>query len=169
MNYRRILELNEETSSWMPPSTAQGLRANSSAGQRLHERGLPMSFDEDRPQETEKLGESESEPEDAIHSFRRVHIRPERAMDRVRRSTVNKHRHLTVRSGGLDIGLVYDNLGPAELDGLVALADKHFDCKFFYYEVTVLCCTHSNGNRGYVTLYFIMSDTSTNKPCLASL
>ncbi len=51
---------------------------------------------------------SESEPEDDIRIFRRVHLKARKAQNVVQWSATNKHPYLTVDSTGLEVSLAKD-------------------------------------------------------------
>jgi len=71
----------------------------------LRKRKLPASFDYNSIDELEM---SESEPEDDIRIFRRVHLKARKAQNVVQWSATNKHPYLTVDSTGLEVSLAKD-------------------------------------------------------------
>jgi len=101
-------------------------------------RKLPNSFNGNDRKRPLELKELESDPEDEIHLFRRVHIKARKKSDGVRWSALNKHPFLTLDRSGLEISLTHSWLWPADVKGLAVHADRHFDRHFFYFELTVL-------------------------------
>lgn len=80
----------------------------------------------------------ESDPEDEIHSFRRVHIKAREKRSEVQWSAINKHPLLLLDRGGLQISLTHDTVWPNGVKGLAVHADRPFDHDFLYFELTIL-------------------------------
>lgn len=123
--------------------------------QDSRKRKLPGSFHDERASQPLQMGapeDSDSESEDDIHMFRRVHIKGKKARNGVRWSATYKHPLLVLQGQGLDVSSNDDKEWPGEVKRLAVYADKHFDHKFNYFEVQVLGAykDESSECHGYV-------------------
>lgn len=145
--YRRITELtggdglpdfSRKTSNVPEPSASE---------QRSDKRKLPDSFYESQPG-IRAHEELDSDSEDSIHHFRRVHIKPR---PNVFWSATNKHPYLIRQGNDLDLRTDYTMTWPSQQRAVAAHANKPFDRNFTYFEVTVLSSWGEAGESdGYV-------------------
>lgn len=138
MCYRRIIDVTEPSQS--PALMGRGhysdnvmLRASN-----VKKRKLPDSF-EDTDQGFRQQGEEfESDLEDDIHLFRRVHIRSRTAKRRPQWDPAYMNPCLLLSDDGLTVSLPSYEFWPNNTKAFATRADQQFDHNFFYFEVTVL-------------------------------
>ncbi len=89
----------------IPQAEIHSAEPRSPSSSNPHKRQLPDGLNRDTHNHADGSEESESEPEDDVHMFRRVHIKAKKATNHVQWSTINKHTLLKLDNNGLDISL----------------------------------------------------------------
>ena len=143
MHYRWINELNAPA-----PTRSEHYKVKETHNYTViksRKRKLPSTFYDSEPKVHESSEDSESQSDDEIHCFRRVHVKRKKARCGLRWSLTNKHPLLTVRGGGKGLILEHSKDLTNGVDILAAHADTAFYAHFLYYEITVSYDTVSDG------------------------
>ena len=146
MQYRRIQDLEE----MMPTSgTPSGYHDPSTSPNVLHnprKRKLSNAFDQIWQQDRGSSKDWENDREDDIHLFRRVHIRARKGVEW---SQTNKSPFLIVHSSAPNsVNLVPDRLWSKGLKAAAVHANRPFDRRFCYFEISIENSGFSNDGDG---------------------
>ena len=145
MHYRRI---NEPTAPTPQPTRSEHYMDKETHGCTIiksRKRKFPDAFCNSEPEAHDSSEGSETQSDDEIHCFRRVHMKRKKAKCGLRWSLTKKHPLLTVRGGGKELILEHGRNWTNGADILAVHADTAFDAHFLYYEITVSYDTVSDG------------------------
>ena len=135
MFYRRIVELIVDNTPQSQNAETDTCSRSPVSKQRSGKRKKLNAFDDPQQDFTIKK-EEESDSEDDIHKFRRVHIKPK---DRISWSTTKKHPSLRLQGHGLELRLHDDELLRSLPEtAVVASATKPLGGKFSYFEIEII-------------------------------
>ena len=135
MHYRWTNELNAPA-----PTRSEHYKVKKTHNDTViksRKRKLPSTFYKSEPKVHESSEDSESQSDDEIHCFRRVHVKRKKAKCGLRWSLSNKHPLLTVRGSGKELIFEHGKDWTNGVDILAVHADTAFDANFRYYEITV--------------------------------
>ena len=156
--YRRIAEIEPSDNTHSKNNSGEDTLGSAASKQQKGKRKLPESFDERQqrghlPIENQNiLSDEESDSQDEVHLFRRVHIKPRRGTFW---TVVEKQPSLEVQGHGLD--LKFDGYRTWDFERetvTVARANKSFDPAFCYFEIEILhlaAARIEGWHGGYVT------------------
>ena len=137
MQYRRISEVEADEPRLRSVRETQHVAAEDDTFVRgSRKRKALDSIHRNHGFEKDSPDGAEIEPEDDIHSFRRVHVKAQKREGRATWSIHEKHPSTYVDHTGLEVGL-YDANWPAGLKAMAVHADKHFDTNFNYFEIEI--------------------------------
>lgn len=149
MHYRWI---NELTASAPAPTRSEHYKVKETHNYTViksRKRKHSSGFNDSEPKADESSEDSESQSNDEIHCFCRVHMKRKKAKMGVRWRLPNKHPLLIVRGSGKELILERGKNWINGLDILTVHADTAFYYRFLYYEITVSYDTVSDGGSTF--------------------